>query len=303
MISGKKYDLFAVLRERFPETALERDFSFARHTTIGCGGRASVAVCPPDTESLAKLLRFLNGEGIPYCYLGAGANVLPRDGVFEGVVVRFCAMNALLRRNGTVTVDAGVTGGRLLSFAREHALCGLEPFTGIPMSVGGGITMNAGITCRHFSDVVTSVVAVINGEVCTLSVQECAFAEKRSVFQSGIAVAQARILLAPSTRENIVRESAYFRARRAHLPKGRSMGCTFVNPKGKSAGALIEECGLKGASVGKARVSEAHANFIINEGDCARDVATLIERVKRTVFEKTGIALREEIRRLPPSDA
>ena len=102
-------------------------------------------------------------------------------------------------------------------------------------------------------------------------------------------------------RREIEARTAYYAARRAHLPKGRSMGCVFVNPEGKSAGALIDGCGLKGLSVGGAYVSQRHANFIINSGATAGEISTLIGLVKNRVFERTGVLLREEIRRLPPS--
>lgn len=299
MINVPKNGLPSLIKKKFPDLTVQADFPFAKHTTIGCGGHAAVALAPSTAQQTAELLRFLSAENIPYCFLGAGANVLPADGFFHGAVIRFCSLNTLERENDTLTVGAGVTGGRLLRFARENALSGLEPFTGIPMTVGGGIAMNAGIAARHFSDVAEEVTAVYNGEIVTLKNSECGFSEKASVFQSGIAVLQARIRLCPSDKETIVRESGIYRARRAHLPKGRSMGCTFVNPPEGAAGALIDECGLKGYAAGKAFVSPVHANFIINEGTCAADVASIIDTVKRTVYEKTGILLREEIKRLP----
>lgn len=300
MVNGKLYALRAELEKCFPETKISEDFSFARHTTIGCGGYAALCVEPSGEENAAAVLRFLHRNAIPYYILGAGANVLPPDGLFDGVVVRFCAMQRIEREGERLFVDAGVTGGSLLRYAHAAELGGAEPFTCIPMTVGGGITMNAGIAVRHFSDIVEEVTAVHDGELITLHADQCGFAEKQSVFQNGIAVVRAVLRLTPSTRQNIERESCYFRLRRAHLPKGRSMGCTFVNPEGISAGALIEACGLKGLRVGKAFVSERHANFIINEGRCAAEVSELIGRIKQAVYEEKGVLLREEIRRIPP---
>ncbi len=301
MIDGKLCGLRADLEKRFPQATLTENFSFARHTTIGCGGYAALSIEPADEESAAAVLRYLNRGAIPYYILGAGANVLPPDEFFEGVVVRFRALRQIGREGNRLIVGAGGTGGSLLRCARAARLGGCEPFTGIPMTVGGGIAMNAGIAVRHFSDLVEEVLAVCEGEAIVLRAQECGFSEKQSVFQNNIAVLRAVLRLSPSTAQNIERESCYYRLKRAHLPKGRSMGCTFVNPEGGiSAGALIEACGLKGRRIGDAFVSERHANFIINEGRSSADVAELIGTIKEIVYKEKGVLLREEIRRIAP---
>lgn len=302
MINGKNYGMAEELKNRFPQARFEEDFSFARHTTIGCGGCAALAVSQSDAKSAASLLGFLSDNGIPHCFLGAGANVLPEDAFYHGVVVRFDRLNELSVSGNTLSVGAGVPLGRALRFARERELSGMEPFTGIPATVGGGICMNAGIAVRHFSDLAESVTAIVNGRIEEIPVSACAFGEKSSLFQKGIAVVGARLKLIPSSQAEIAQVSERYRLRRRSLPKGRSMGCTFVNPPGVSAGKLIEECGLKGFSVGKAFVSDVHANFIINRGTSAADVACIVARVKEVVFKEKGVRLREEIKRLPPHD-
>lgn len=292
-------DVCAVLTERFPKLETERDFSFAAHTTIGSGGIASLAVSPQSAEELADVLAFLESQNIPYCFLGAGANVLPPDGVYGGIVVRFHRLKTLYEHGGVIYAGAGVTGGELLRFAKSRSLGSFEPFTGIPMTVGGGVAMNAGIRDKHFSDLVSRVVGIEHGKIRTFSLEECAYSEKNSIFLRGIAVAGALLKAEHSTPEQIEQETARYLLRRKHLPKGRSMGCTFVNPAGKSAGQIIQQCGLKGRSIGKAHVSNEHANFIINEGESSADIACLIDIVKEEVLRQTGIELREEIRRLP----
>ncbi len=289
---------FTQLSEKFPSLELERNFSFARHTTIGCGGYAAVCAYPGSSGEAAELLCYLQRERIPYCILGAGANVLPGSGRFEGVVVRFTKLNTLTADGTLLYAGAGVTGGALCRFARRHCLTGFEAFTGIPMTLGGGVTMNAGVQGRHFSDVVERVTAVEKGKIKIFSQKDCNFSEKSSIFQSGIAVTEL-VLRGETALQTVIGERTdFFRQRRGHLPKGRSMGCTFVNPKGGSAGKLIEECGLKGCKRGGAKISEMHANFIVNEGGTAEDVAQLIEIARKTVESKTGIRLREEIRRI-----
>ena len=292
-------DIFAFLAERMSGLVLGREFSFAENTSIGCGGIAAVVAYPKDGEETAQLLSLLNHSGIPYCFLGAGANVLPSDERFDGVVVRFSRMRALFSVGEHIHAGAGISGGVLLGFAERNALSGFEPFAGIPMTVGGGTAMNAGISERHFSDLVTEVEGVEGGVLRRFSLKECCFSEKQSVFQSGIAVTGVRFRAAKSSPARIVELTRQYRLRRRTLPKGNSMGCTFVNPKGEAAGRLIDACGLKGYRVGGARISEVHANFIINDGGSAKDVARLIDYVREEVHRKTGILLREEIRRIP----
>lgn len=292
-------DIISCLRERFPRLILEENFSFSTHTTIGCGGVAAVAVSPQYTAELARVLSYCNDNEIKYCFLGAGANVLPAEGFFEGVVVRFSRLNTLELRENSLVAGAGVTLGALLRFAKTKCVGGFEAFTGIPATVGGATAMNAGVRDCHFSDVVERVIGVENGEVREFSHEECLFSEKNSVFLSGIAVAEVTLRVQTSSVWQIERNTQVYRERRKNLPSGRSMGCTFVNPQGISAGKLIEECGLKGERCGGAVVSPEHANFIINYGGTANDVAALIRVVKERVFRQTGILLREEIRRIP----
>ncbi len=298
MIHGFNLGVSALLNERFPWLKTEENVSLARRTTIGCGGTVAVSASPSDAEEASELLAYLLGSGIPYAFLGAGANTLPQDEDIDGVLIRTDRLTALLMGGNCIFAGAGVTGGALCRFARGHGVGGFEPFTGIPMTVGGAVTMNAGVPGWHISDVVIRVLAVQNGKIRSFPLEMCAFGEKKSVFQEGIFVVGALFRAEPASKERIAANTARYRERRKSLPKGRSMGCTFVNPEGRSAGELIESCGLKGFREGGAHVSEVHANFIINEGGTAADVAALIGRVRGEVLAKTGISLREEIRRL-----
>lgn len=292
-------DDLSLLQQAFPEIETELDFPFARHTTIGSGGIAAMAISPPNAERAAECIDFLEKNQIPHCYLGAGANVLPQDGRFEGVVVRFNRMKELRLVDDLIYASAGVTGGELLAFARAHSITGFEAFTGIPMTVGGAVSMNAGVAQRHMGDLVVNVVAHEKGATKKYSREECCFSLKNSIFLNGVAVLGAILRAELSDPRHIEEQVKFYSERRKHLPKGRSMGCTFVNPDGISAGELIERCGLKGLQIGLARVSEEHANFIINEGSVSDDIAKLIDKVKNEVLKNTGILLREEIRRIP----
>ena len=292
-------DAFKLIEEGLPTVHREGNFSFARHTTIGCGGVAALALSPSTIEEAAKTLSFLEEQKIPYCFLGAGANVLPRDGKFEGAVIRFQRLKALYRSADFVYAGAGVTGGELLSFASANSITGFEPFIGIPTTVGGGVAMNAGVAQCHFSDLVVQVVGWQNGKIKVFAKEDCRFSLKNSIFLEGIAVLGVYFQAESASQAQIQERTKHYLERRKHLPKGRSMGCTFVNPEGQSAGEIIERCGLKGRRVGQAHVSAEHANFIINEGTRSSDVAALIDAVKEEVYQKTGLLLREEIRRIP----
>ena len=292
--------LHARLKAHFPKLEAAEYFDFARHTAIGCGGTASAWAAPRNGEELALLLDFLRREHIPHCFLGAGANVLPKEGLFDGVVIRFCRMQQLCAEGRTVRVGAGVTGGRLLKELEARTLAGAEFLAGIPMTVGGAAAMNAGVREGHLGDLIESVTCAEAGRCFTLTNQECRFFEKDSIFlREKFAVTCVTLNLKYSFPEEIARRRCYFRLKRASLPKGRSMGCVFVNPEGRSAGALIDGCGLKGTRIGGAKVSELHANFILNEGGTSGDVAALIAHIQKIVCERTGILLREEIQRLP----
>ena len=288
------------LAARFPSLALTEAFDFSRHTTIGCGGRAEVAAMPSSPMQAAALLSFLKREKIAHCILGTGANVLPADGLFRGVVVRTCLMRTLRAEGSTLVADAGVTGGALLSFAARCSVGGFEPLSGIPMSVGGAVAMNAGVRDLYIGARVRSVLAFDGEQLVLLGGAACGFSQKDSLFRrEKIAVLRVWLEGRYSDAASIRIRACEYRRRRRCLPKGRSMGCAFVNPQGCSAGALIEGCGLKGARVGGAFVSREHANFIINDGGSAQDVAALAAFVRERVSAETGICLREEFCRLP----
>lgn len=292
-------EIFALLRGCFPALTMERNFSFARHTTIGCGGIAEVCAFPKDADELIALLAFLEEERIARCFLGAGANVLPSDGPFCGAVIRFSRMNKIVCEGNRLIAGAGTTGGTLLRAAAGCGLKGLHFLTGIPMTVGGAAVMNAGVAGRHISDVLIWAEGIEGGKIRRFSREECLFSEKQSLFQSGIALTRVCLAGEPAGEREIAAEREFYRQKRRGLPRGRSMGCVFVNPENGHAGALIDRCGLKGMRIGGARVSEQHANFILSDGGTAADVARLIAFVRGEVYRRTGILLREEIRRIP----
>src|SRR5262245_55072735 len=242
--------------------------------------------------------------------LGGGSNVLVSDTGVRGLVLR--------PRGGTITrvaddrieSDAAVTVNGLVRWTIHHGCCGLEAWAGTPGTVGGAIFGNAHFAGRLLGELVSEArVASPDGTVTTLSKEQMAFAYDRSRLQStGEVLLSATFLVSrgePATLRATARESLAFRKRTQPLDT-RNAGCIFQNPDRErdvvpeglpwSAGALVDMAGLKGASVGKARVSTTHGNFIVNEGGAtARDIDALINRCREAVRARFGVELREEI--------
>ena len=177
---------------------------------------------------------------------------------------------------------------------------GAEFLAGVPCTLGGALYMNAGAAGVYISEIVESVTVLRGEDIVTLPVTECGYAYKTSVFmQNNDVILGAKLRLADSDTEKVEKEINRFLERRAHLPKGKSMGCVFKNPDGIAAGKLIENAGLKGLRVGGAKVSEEHANFIINDHRATSgQIRMLIGIVKNAVFAQYRIRLKEEIRYL-----
>ena len=277
----------------------ERGFDMAKHSSIGCGGVADIVFYPTTVTELVALLKKLDGDGVPYHVLGNMTNVLPSDSPTNRAIVRLSKLNDVICDDG-VFAYAGASSRALINACKRAGLGGAEFLYGIPCTIGGALFMNAGAGGRYIAEIVKSVLVYRKGERKTLSVQECGYSYKKSVFmENGDVIIGGLFRLENTEIERIEKDLQAFANRRKHLPKGKSMGCTFKNPQGAYAGDLIERCGLKGLKIGGARISTAHANFIINEGGAtAQDVRGLIEKMKGAVQIKFGIELQEEIRYL-----
>ncbi len=277
----------------------ERPFYFSACSSIGCGGFAKAAYFPRTVEEFAGLIEALKGGNQPYLVLGNLTNVLPPDEGTEKVVVSTKRLRGVTITN-TFFALAGTGSGELLSAAQKARLTGAEFLYGVPCTLGGALYMNAGAGGEYISKIVERVLVLRRGRVEYLSVEDCKYAYKRSVFmENNDIILGGELRVTPSTPEEIEGRRNYFRQRRAHLPTERSMGCVFKNPEGTFAGELVEKSGLKGLKIGGARVSPKHANFIINEGGAtAKDIRALIALIKNAVFAQYGVRLEEEIRYL-----
>lgn len=273
--------------------------SLKDYTSFHIGGPADVLVQPADVEDVIRLCRQTAQQRVPIFVLG-GTNVLVRDKGIRGVVVSLAKLRAIKEEPSSVLyVEGGVGMPTLIGYAIRKSLAGLEWAAGIPGTVAGCVVMNAGTRLGEMKSSVKAVRIVSpNGTLIDCQAESIDFAYRRATLPRGIVVG-VWLQLKPGVRsdiEKIVKD--YLRYRRATQPLSLpSAGCVFKNPKNDSAGRVIESAGLKGAAVGDACVSTKHANFIVNQGHAsARDVLSLIEKVRTRVARRTGIKLELELK-------
>lgn len=277
----------------------ETPFAFSRHSSIGCGGSAKIAFYPRSVAETTALFQKLERDKIPYFVVGNMTNILPADEGTDKAIVCMKSLNGV-SVSDSAFVYAGATSGALLSACKRANKSGAEFLSGVPCTLGGALYMNAGAGGAYISEIVESVLVYAGGETRMLSVKDCGYSYKKSAFmENGGVILGASLRLEAADAATIEAREQYYKDRRKHLPKGRSMGCVFKNPEGGFAGDLIERSGLKGLRVGDAKVSEEHANFIINDGNAtARDIRALISLIKNAVWSQYGVRLEEEIRYL-----
>lgn len=273
--------------------------SFKEFSTFGIGGPIHTFVEVSSVEEMQQALLFAKDKGMPFLVLGKGSNCLFPDRGFEGLVILnkidFCEWQP-----AQVYVGAGYSFALLGVQSARKGFSGLEFASGIPATVGGAVFMNAGANGQETAQALASVSYLqTDGTINTFARAELNYSYRSSPFQTlnGVILA-ATFRLEPSL-EARKRQLEIVDYRLKTQPyKDKSAGCIFRNPgQGKSAGALIEQCGLKGTQVGGAKVSEMHANFIVNVGDAkAAEVIELIGLIQKKVFEQTGIHLEPEVR-------
>lgn len=272
----------------------------ARYTTMGLGGPVDLLVQPASAAQVETALALVREHHVPLRVLGAGSNLLVSDAGVRGVILHTASLNQVeLLQPGTLIAGAGVHFPALVRRAAQQGLRGLEPGVGIPGSLGGVLTMNAGAYQFAIGPLVeeVEVVSPDRGHM-VLRRGEFDFRYRASSFGADLIVAGATLSLQRDEPEAIKADmDAHMRFRKETQPVGvKSAGCIFKNPAGESAGRLIDSVGLKGIRVGAARISEVHANFIVHDGTAsAADVLGLIATVQEQVFSKTSVQLEREV--------
>ena len=281
----------------------EKDVPMCEYTTFRSGGNAKLMVTPDSDENLAKVVAACHAEGIRPLIVGNGSNMLVSDDGIDNVVINTCRSNAraIYLGDGIIECDAGLTMSKLCNFALENSLTGLEFAFGIPGSAGGAAYMNAGAYGGEMKDVLVSCTHIEpDGTIGELSGEGLHLGYRTSAYEkNGFIITKLRLSLKEGDRTEIkAKMQELLKRRKDKQPlEYPSAGSTFKRPEGHFAGQLIEECGLKGKSVGGAQVSEKHAGFIINKGGAtSRDILDLIDFVKETVLREKGVTLEPEVR-------
>lgn len=283
---------------------VSRDAPLARHTWFRIGGPARWLVRPRDVEELRIAVQRCRENDIPIYVLGLGANLLVSDQGVDGAVFRFSEdhWRDIRIDNQAVHANAGVDMQKLLLKMVRQGLGGLECLAGIPGTIGGGIRMNAGGKYGDIGAVVSKVTVMdLDGNLFERTKDDLVF-EYRHTNISAPFILGATLELEEEDPERILSKTKeiWMYKRNSQPLNAKNAGCIFKNPRGLSAGAMIDQAGLKGLRSGGAEVSQKHANFIIAYPGCtAEDVHTLIKMVREKVYEKNQILLETEVQIWP----
>lgn len=298
---NKYEEIFAFAKETGSEVYYDEPMS--KHTSFKIGGNAALFVVPGSDKALAEIYDKCVALNMRTFILGNGSNMLISDDGIDAVVILMCRNNAdvSLISDGFIKADAGASLMKVCRFALSENLSGLEFAFGIPGSVGGAVFMNAGAYGGEIKDVIYEAECLTpDGRIVTLSKDDMELGYRTSVFnRNGYIILNATFKLSTKDNELIKADmDDFLNRRKSKQPlEYPSAGSVFKRPEGYFAGALIEECGLKGKTIGGAQVSQKHSGFIINIGSAtAKDVMDLVDYVKETVKNEKGVDLEPEIR-------
>ncbi len=282
------------------EQIVEQNYALNESTWFGLGGSAEYFIRPTNAEQLAEVVRRCGENNVPLRVLGFGSNLLIRDQGVKGVVLKldseeFCKVEP---HDNLLVAGGGADLSKLVLNCVRKGQSGLEALAGIPGSIGGAVRMNAGGNFGDIGAAIESVVLMDNqGNIFEKSKPELSFDYRHSNITAKIILA-AKLKLVEADPNQLLRavKEVWIYKKNTQPLNMKSAGCVFKNPRGMSAGAMIDRCGLKGTKVGGAMVSEKHANFIVAEKGCkSGDVVALIDTIKKKVKEKFDVALELEI--------
>lgn len=297
-----KIEIYEKLRQLISKEAVLLDEPMSKHTSFKIGGPADIMVIPESIEQVQWTIKVCKENNIPYFIMGNGSNLIVRDKGMRCVVIKIADKFKDVIIDGTkVVAQAGILLSTLSKKIMAESLKGFEFASGIPGTLGGAITMNAGAYGGEMKDVIKSAkVLDQNGEIKYFSLEELELGYRTSVIQTrGYIVLEVEMELEKGDYEEILAITKDLTERRTtkqplHLP---SAGSVFKRPTGYFAGKLIEDSGLKGERVGGAQVSELHSGFIVNVGNAtAADVLGLIGLVQNKVRENFGVDLQTEVK-------
>jgi len=275
--------------------------SLKKHTTYGIGGSADLMIFPKSKQDLIKVIEIINENKIQLTILGSGSNVLVSDNGIRGAVISL--KNSLKKievDDNILYAECGTMLGKIVKHAVKNNLIGLENLNGVPGTLGGALIMNAGAWGGEISENLIHV-EVINSksEIQKIQKKDLNFSYRQSSFNKDDILLSAKFNLKKADKD-IIKENfieAQSGRKKSQPLNKRSAGSLFKNPKNNSAGKLLDEAGLKGYSVGDAKISEKHANFFINDGDAtSKDMLMLIKKAHKEVKDKFNVNLSLEVK-------
>lgn len=283
------------------ENVLENE-PMKKHISFKVGGNARYYLIPHSIEELTRVIALIRSKQEPYYILGNGSNLIVPDEGYEGTVIQVWKnLSEITVCGHTITAQAGAMLSTIAAKALEHSLAGFEFASGIPGTLGGAVTMNAGAYGGEMKDVlVQATVLDQDGKIQTLSKEQLQLGYRSSIIsKEGLIVLEAQMEFQEGIQEDIREKMRDFNSRRREKQplEYPSAGSTFKRPEGYFAGKLIQDAGLKGYRVGGAQVSEKHSGFVINAGNAtAQDIFTLIQNVQEKVYEQFGVRLEMEVK-------
>ncbi len=270
------------------------------YITFKVGGPCRLICFPENEESIIKIIDIIASFGIKYFVLGKGSNLLCEDDGYDGVIISTQKLDYIRLEDNKIICGAGTSLMKVCRFALENSLTGLEFAFGIPGSVGGAVYMNAGAYGGEIKNVIESCRFIEEGTVNSLTASDLNLSYRHSYFSDkNDVILSAVFVLEHGNKDEIksLMDDLIGRRKDKQPIEYPSAGSTFKRPTGYFAGALIQECGLKGKTVGDAQVSEKHAGFVINIGNATcNDIKELISLCQKTVLEKTGVRLETEVK-------
>jgi UDP-N-acetylmuramate dehydrogenase len=278
-------------------------YNLSHLTWFKVGGPAEIFFKPLDSKDLASFI-VQNQQRLPLTLLGAGSNIIIRDGGIDGVVVKLGQnfTGITIVNDNEIVVGAGCLNFNLAKFCQMHSIAGFEFLTGIPGTIGGGIIMNAGAYNSEFKDHVIAVEAIDNkGNFLIITNEEIGFKYRANSLPQDLIITKVIFKFALGDRNQIATVMNEINKKRLETQpiKERTGGSTFANPEHCKAWELIDQARMRGYQVGGASISKVHCNFMINHGNAsANDLETLGNLVKKKVLENSGVDLQWEIKRI-----
>ena len=291
----------SVFQDIIPQSRVRQQAMLCEYTTMRTGGPADYLIEAASEEEICGVFQRAQEENIPIFVMGNGSNLLFSDDGFRGVILHIGkAFSAIKIDDASIDCQAGAMLSAVSRAAADHALAGMEFAAGIPGSVGGAVCMNAGAYGGEIGQILESARVWVNGKVESWPCEQLKFSYRHSaIMEQECIVISARFRLKPGNKEEILgcMHDLNKRRREKQPLQYPSCGSFFKRPAGHYAGALIEQAGLKGFSVGDAQVSSQHAGFVINRGHAtSRDIYQLMRHVQDTVYHRSGVLLEPEVK-------